>query len=149
MNQICFSLKILIFFVFLQILLPDREVVTVSVKKSANTEDVYSAVINKIGLNKNCAKYFYLFEIVEYNFGEKRSCYINYNVFYILFPFAERKLQPNEYPHNLYIQNYSTATNTCLSVRRWLFTLSRELNLMRDQQATAYIFWQVGFDVKY
>lgn len=57
--------------------------------------------------------------------------------------FVERKLQPNEYPHNLYIQNYSTATSTCLSVRRWLFTLSREISLMRDQQAISYIFWQV------
>ena len=54
----------------LKILLPDREVVTVTVRKSSNTEEVYNAVIDKIRMNKNTAKYFYLFEIVEYNFGK-------------------------------------------------------------------------------
>jgi sorting nexin-27 len=54
----------------LKILLPDREVVTVTVRKSSNTEEVYAAVIDKIRMSKNTAKYFYLFEIVEYNFGK-------------------------------------------------------------------------------
>ncbi|PSN44097.1 Sorting nexin-27 [Blattella germanica] len=53
----------------LKILLPDRDVVTVTVRKSSNTEEVYAAVIDKIRMNKNTAKYFYLFEIVEYNFA--------------------------------------------------------------------------------
>lgn len=57
----------------LKILLPDREVVTVSVKKSTNAEDVYRAVVEKIGLSKAVAKYFYLYEIIEYNFGEWNS----------------------------------------------------------------------------
>lgn len=109
----------------LKVLLPDRDVVTVSLKKSANADEVYAAVIKKISMNKNTSKYFYLFEIVEYNF--------------------ERKLQPNEYPHNLYIQNYSTATSTCLCIRKWLFSISRELSLMNDPQATSFIFWQVRF----
>ena len=60
------------------------------------------------------------------------------------FIFVERKLQPNEYPHNLYIQNYSTATSTCLCVRKWLFSLDKErVILMNDTQATSYVFWQV------
>lgn len=42
-----------------------------SVKKSTNAEDVYRAVVEKIGLSKNVSKYFYIFEIVEYNFGMK------------------------------------------------------------------------------
>ncbi|KAJ9599269.1 hypothetical protein L9F63_010271, partial [Diploptera punctata] len=111
----------------LKILLPDREVITVTVRKSSNTEEVYAAVIDKIRMNKNTAKYFYLFEIVEYNF--------------------ERKLQGTEYPHNLYIQNYSTATATCLAIRKWLFSLSRELALASDDQATTFIFWQAVDDV--
>lgn len=53
-----------------QVLLPDREVITVSVKKSSKADDVYNAVIDKIGMNKKIAKHFYLFEIVEYNFGK-------------------------------------------------------------------------------
>lgn len=108
---------------FFKVLLPDRNVVTVSLRKSANADEVYDAVVKKIGINKKISKYFYLFEIVEYNF--------------------ERKLQPNEYPHNLYIQNYSTATSTCLCIRKWLFSISKELTLISDTQATSYIFWQV------
>lgn len=54
----------------LKILLPDREVVTVSVKKSTNADDVYRAVVEKIGMSKSVSEYFYLFEIVEYNFGK-------------------------------------------------------------------------------
>ncbi|EEB15994.1 Sorting nexin-27, putative [Pediculus humanus corporis] len=106
----------------LKVLLPDQEIVTVTIYKSANAEEVYKAVIGKIGMSVNSSKYFYLFEIVEYNF--------------------ERKLLPNEYPHNLYIQNYSTASSTCLAIRKWIFTLSKELSLKHDDLVTSYIFWQ-------
>lgn len=43
---------------------------TVSLKKSANADEVYEAVVKKIGMNKKVSRYFYLFEIVEYNFGK-------------------------------------------------------------------------------
>ena len=56
---------------------------------------------------------------------------------------AERKLQPNEHPHTLYIQNYSTASATCLSIRRWLFNISRSLS----EQALTWIFWQTVDEV--
>ncbi|CAG9857240.1 unnamed protein product [Phyllotreta striolata] len=111
----------------LKILLPDREIVTVSLKKSANADEVYEAVVRKIGMSRKVSCYFYLFEIVEYNF--------------------ERKLQPNEYPHNLYIQNYSAAINTCLCIRKWLFSINKEYTLMNDPQATSYVFWQAVDDV--
>ncbi|XP_072938444.1 sorting nexin-27 [Epargyreus clarus] len=112
----------------LKVLLPDKEVVTVSVLKSTNADDVYRAVCEKIGLSKAVQKYFYLFEIVEYNF--------------------ERKLQPNECPHSLYIQNYSTASSSCLSVRKWLFNPERELSVGKeDPKANAFIFWQAVEDV--
>lgn len=52
--------------------------------------------------------------------------------------FAERKLQPHEHPHTLYIQNYSTASATCLAIRRWLFNVNRPLN----EQALTWVFWQ-------
>lgn len=57
-------------------------------------------------------------------------------------------MQPGEYPHNLYIQNYSTATSTCLAVRKWLFSMQRELSVLaRDPQATKYMFWQAVDEV--
>lgn len=54
----------------LKILLPDREVVTVTVPKAATAKEVYDAVRFKVNLDTETSKYFYLFEIVEYNFGE-------------------------------------------------------------------------------
>ncbi|XP_037292380.1 sorting nexin-27 isoform X2 [Manduca sexta] len=112
----------------LKVLLPDKEVVTVSVLKSTNADDVYRAVCDKIGLSKSVQKYFYLFEIVEYNF--------------------ERKLQPNECPHSLYIQNYSTASSSCLSIRKWLFNPRTEISVIEeDATAAAFIFWQAVEDV--
>ncbi|HGJ5890566.1 MAG TPA: hypothetical protein ACHBZA_04250 [Arsenophonus apicola] len=54
----------------LKVLLPDREVVTVTVAKAASVKDVYDAVCSRVGLDAETAKYFYLFEIVEYNFGK-------------------------------------------------------------------------------
>lgn len=110
-------------------------------KKSANADEVYNAVVKKIGMSKKASSFFYLFEIVEYNFGKMilpRFFSFSLNCF-----FLERKLQPTEYPHNLYIQNYSTATSTCLSIRKWLFSINKELSLMSDPQIMSYIFWQV------
>ncbi|XP_044762550.1 sorting nexin-27 [Coccinella septempunctata] len=111
----------------LKVLLPNRDVVTISLRKSANSDEVYEAVVKKINMSLETSKYFYLFEIVEYNF--------------------ERKLQCNENPHNLYIQNYSTATSTCLCVRKWLFSLTKEVALLKDPLATSFIFWQAVDEV--
>ncbi|XP_034833288.1 sorting nexin-27 [Maniola hyperantus] len=112
----------------LKVLVPEREVVSVSVLKSTNADDVYRAVCDKIGLSKAVQSYFYLFEIVEYNF--------------------ERKLQPNECPHSLYIQNYSTASSSCLAIRKWLFSPEREISVIKeDDKAAAFIFWQAVEDV--
>jgi sorting nexin-27 len=56
---------------------------------------------------------------------------------------SERKLQPHELPHSIYIQNYSTATATCLTLKRWLFSLQREATLYSSQQALSFLFNQV------
>ena len=66
------------------------------------------------------------------------------NPFY--FP-LERKLQVHEVPHNIYIQNYSTASATCLALRRWLFSPQVELVLARDEVLSAYLFWQTVDEV--
>ena len=57
--------------------------------------------------------------------------------------FLERKVQPNEYPHSLYIANYSTAAATCLVVKRWLFDLETEESIYRDPVALDFIFQEV------
>lgn len=113
----------------LKVLLPDKSTVTVTVKKNSTTIDVYSAVVEKINMSPVISQYFALFEIVEYGF--------------------ERKLQPNEFPHNLYIQNYSTASSTCLVIRKWLFSIKKERELSEDPQAERYFFYQVSFILFY
>lgn len=50
-----------------------------------------------------------------------------YLILLSLLPFTERKISDDEFPHNLYIQNYSTATATCLCLHRWIFNPQREV----------------------
>ena len=56
-------------------------------------------------------------------------------------------MQPNEFPHNLYIQNYSTANSTCISLRKWYFSPQKELELIQDTKAIGYLFYEVVEDV--
>nr|CAG4636168.1 EOG090X05ZS [Eubosmina coregoni]SVE69795.1 EOG090X05ZS [Eubosmina coregoni] len=111
----------------LKVLLPTHEVVSVTVCKTSTAPDVYNATIEKICIDKQTAQYFALFEIVEYNF--------------------ERKLQVHEIPHNIYIQNYSTASATCLALRRWLFSPQAELALAHNDLISTYLFWQTVDEV--
>jgi len=112
----------------LKVLLPDKSTVVVSVKKNSTTVDVFRAVSEKMLLTEDIAQYFALFELVEYGF--------------------ERRLQPNEFPHNLYIQNYSTASSTCLIVRKWLFSVWKEVEISEfNHQAERFFFWQAVDDV--
>ncbi|XP_037082859.1 sorting nexin-27-like [Pollicipes pollicipes] len=107
----------------LKVLLPSQEVVAVSARKNATAIDVYRGVVLKTGMQEDTAKCFALFEIVEYHF--------------------ERKLLPNEQPHALYIQNYSTATSSCLCVRRWLFSPEKERQLCAaDPVALVFFYWE-------
>lgn len=54
----------------IKVMLPDHEVVTVSVRKSANAQSVWDLLVQRANLTSYTQQYFYLFEIVEYNFGK-------------------------------------------------------------------------------
>uniref|UniRef100_A0AAY5EIC5 Sorting nexin 27a n=1 Tax=Electrophorus electricus TaxID=8005 RepID=A0AAY5EIC5_ELEEL len=60
-----------------------------------------------------------------------------------------RKLAPNEFPHKLYVQNYTSAVpGTCLALRKWLFS-NQEQELLHDHPlALHYCFHQAQDDVK-
>lgn len=59
---------------------------------------------------------------------------------------AVRKLAPNEFPHKLYVQNYTSAVpGTCLTIRKWLFTTEEEVLLNDNDLAVTYFFHQVGY----
>lgn len=62
-----------------------------------------------------------------------------------LFCLLVRKLAPNEFPHKLYVQNYTSAVpGTCLTIRKWLFTTEEEILLNDNDLAVTYFFHQVG-----
>lgn len=112
----------------IKIMLPDKSTVCIKARKNSTTVQIYQQVIQKINLSAQAAASFALFEIVEYHF--------------------ERMLRPDEFPHNLYIQNYSTATPTCLLLRKWLFTLEREIQLCSiDSLAESFYFHQAVEDI--
>ncbi|POI26896.1 hypothetical protein CIB84_009354, partial [Bambusicola thoracicus] len=73
----------------LRVALPDITTVTVRVKKNSTTDQVYQAVAAKVGMDSVTANYFALFEVINHSFV--------------------RKLAPNEFPHKLYVQNYTSA----------------------------------------
>lgn len=54
----------------IKVMLPDHEIVMVSVRKSANAQAVWETLVQRAHLSSYVQQYFYLFEIVEYNFGE-------------------------------------------------------------------------------
>ena len=64
--------------------------------------------------------------------------------FLVILHVSERKLASGEFPHNLYIQNYSTSSATCITLRRWLFSPAKEKQLLEDAIALDFFFWQVS-----
>lgn len=76
-------------------------------------------------------------------FGVSESSGVWTFTIFTFFVFAERKVQPNEFPHALYIANYSTAASTCLILKRWLFDPARDTSLLTDPQAIKILFGQV------
>uniref|UniRef100_A0A8C1NUQ0 Sorting nexin 27b n=1 Tax=Cyprinus carpio TaxID=7962 RepID=A0A8C1NUQ0_CYPCA len=90
---------------------------------------LFQAVVTKIGMDSITASYFALFEVINHSFA--------------------RKLAPNEFPHKLYVQNYTSAVpGTCLTLRKWLFTTEEEILLSDNELAINYCFHQALDDVK-
>ncbi|KAM4580727.1 sorting nexin-27b isoform 1-T1 [Odontesthes bonariensis] len=113
----------------LRIAVPDKTTLTVRVRKNSTTDQVYQAVVTKLGMDSVTASYFALFEVINHTFV--------------------RKLAPNEFPHKLYVQNYTSAIpGTCLTLRKWLFTTEEEILLNDNQLAVNYFFHQAVDDVK-
>ncbi|XP_026858083.2 sorting nexin-27a [Electrophorus electricus] len=113
----------------LRIALPDKTTVSVRVRKNSTTDQVYQALVLKVGMDSIMASYFALFEVINHSFV--------------------RKLAPNEFPHKLYVQNYTSAVpGTCLALRKWLFS-NQEQELLHDHPlALHYCFHQAQDDVK-
>uniref|UniRef100_A0A8C3FRR1 Sorting nexin 27 n=1 Tax=Chrysemys picta bellii TaxID=8478 RepID=A0A8C3FRR1_CHRPI len=104
----------------LRVALPDTTTVTVRVKKNSTTDQVYQ--VGSCPQRAHPALPMHL---------------------------AVRKLAPNEFPHKLYVQNYTSAVpGTCLTIRKWLFTTEEEALLNDNDLAVTYFFHQAVDDVK-
>uniref|UniRef100_A0A671MFI2 Sorting nexin-27 n=1 Tax=Sinocyclocheilus anshuiensis TaxID=1608454 RepID=A0A671MFI2_9TELE len=113
----------------LRIALPDKTTASVRVRKNSTTDQVYQALVMKVGMDSIMASYFALFEVINHSFV--------------------RKLAPNEFPHKLYVQNYTSAVpGTCLTMRKWLFSTQEEELLQDNPLALHYCFHQAQDDVK-
>uniref|UniRef100_A0A8D0D044 Sorting nexin 27a n=1 Tax=Sander lucioperca TaxID=283035 RepID=A0A8D0D044_SANLU len=113
----------------LRIALPDKTTISVRVRKNSTTDQVYQALVIKVGMDSIMASYFALFEVINHSFV--------------------RKLAPNEFPHKLYVQNYTSAVpGTCLALRKWLFSFQEEELLRDNPLALHYCFHQALEDVK-
>uniref|UniRef100_A0AAY4DDW3 Sorting nexin 27a n=1 Tax=Denticeps clupeoides TaxID=299321 RepID=A0AAY4DDW3_9TELE len=113
----------------LRIALPDKTTISVRVRKNSTTDQVYQALVMKVGMDSIMASYFALFEVINHTFV--------------------RKLAPNEFPHKLYVQNYTSAVpGTCLALRKWLFSTQEEELLQNNPLALHYCFHQAVDDVK-
>ena len=108
----------------IKVIVLSEQVVSLKVKRNSNAEEVYRLLAQKVGLLPENWEFFFLFEIVEHNF--------------------ERRIQSTEFPHSLYIANYSTASQTCLALRKWLFHPRVEVELEADPVALKILFHQVG-----
>ena len=62
-------------------MLPDKNVVSVTLNRTCSTEQVYQAVMRTLSLDADIAQHFSLFEIEEYNFGK-----LSGEVFHLIHP---------------------------------------------------------------
>uniref|UniRef100_A0A8C5FJX7 Sorting nexin 27a n=1 Tax=Gadus morhua TaxID=8049 RepID=A0A8C5FJX7_GADMO len=107
----------------LRIALPDKTTISVRIRKNSTTDQVYQTLMMKVGMDSIMASYFALFEVINQSFV--------------------RKLAPNEFPHKLYVQNYTSAVpGTCLALRKWLFSTEEEELLRDNLLALHYCFYQ-------
>ena len=118
----------------LKVTLPDKSVSSVNVKQSANTDEVYAALVEAIDLDPSLSQYFYLFEAIDNSF--------------------ERKLRPNEQPYLINAQNLHNSSSssggskmsTCIRMKKWYFSLKTESLLAKNAQTLKYLFHQAVED---
>lgn len=112
----------------LRILLPENKSAVLSVKRNSNTKFVFQETINLLNISNDASPYLSLFEMIDTNF--------------------ERKLSPEECPHNIYIQNYSSAASSCILLRKWCFNVNVEKEVCkRDAIFKRICFYQAVNDV--
>ncbi|VDO67442.1 unnamed protein product [Heligmosomoides polygyrus] len=110
-----------------RVLLPDGGNVCVSIRRNSSTSLLFALLARKLNMSRDMALSCAIFETMEHSF--------------------ERKLLDGESPHQLYIQNYSCASSSCLVLRKWIFDIDRERQLcQKDPLFRQFVFHQAVAD---
>uniref|UniRef100_A0A7E4UPL1 Sorting nexin-27 n=1 Tax=Panagrellus redivivus TaxID=6233 RepID=A0A7E4UPL1_PANRE len=114
--------------VTLRILLPDGKCLALDVKRNASSATVFHETVRALQISNDAKPYLALFEMID--------------------PSFERKLQSEEPPHTIYIQNYSSAASSCIVLRKWCFDLDAEKRVCStDPQFKRICFHQAVTDL--
>ena len=60
---------------------------------------------------------------------------------------VDRKIQDNEFPHQLYVQNYSSkggASDSCILLKKWIFSRTHEVQASTDSVVRNLFYHQVS-----
>ncbi|TKR93963.1 hypothetical protein L596_008321 [Steinernema carpocapsae] len=114
--------------VHLRVLLPDGNAMMLEVQRSSTALFVYGIVQRRLNMSVEMANACSLFEMIDSTF--------------------DRKLNMDECPHAMYVQNYSSAASSCIIVRKWLFDIEAEKEICRvDPLFRQFCYFQAVADV--
>uniref|UniRef100_A0A1I8A6N0 Sorting nexin-27 n=1 Tax=Steinernema glaseri TaxID=37863 RepID=A0A1I8A6N0_9BILA len=114
--------------VHLRVLMPDGNALMLEVQRASRTLFVYGIVQRRLNMSVEMSGACALFEMIDSTF--------------------DRKLNMNECPHAIYVQNYSSAASSCIIVRKWLFDIEAEKEICRvDPLFKQFCYFQAVNDV--
>uniref|UniRef100_A0A1I7XP05 PDZ domain-containing protein n=1 Tax=Heterorhabditis bacteriophora TaxID=37862 RepID=A0A1I7XP05_HETBA len=112
----------------IRVIMPDLTSLTLTIRRNASTSLLFAMLMRKLNMSRDMAHCCALFETMEQGF--------------------ERKLLEGESPHSLYVQNYSSASSSCLILRKWVFDIERERYMCKkDPLFLQFVYYQAVHDV--
>ncbi|PAV58251.1 hypothetical protein WR25_11908 [Diploscapter pachys] len=111
----------------LRVLLPDGSPLCLLIRRNASAAQLYNFIQRKLNMSSQMSTFCALFEVLDGGF--------------------ERRIMDSECPHSLYVQNYSSASSTCLVLKKFIFDIDRERQLCeKDSMFQHFVFLQAISD---
>ncbi|CAD6196177.1 unnamed protein product [Caenorhabditis auriculariae] len=112
----------------IRVLLPDGAPLSVRTRRSVSTSLFFSMAQRRLQMTREASAACAIFELLDSGF--------------------ERKVMDAESIHGLYTQNYSSASSSCLLIKKWLFDVERERSLcQKDLVFRQFCFIQATADL--
>ncbi|KAJ8336288.1 hypothetical protein SKAU_G00396310 [Synaphobranchus kaupii] len=99
----------------LRVALPDKTTVSVRLRKNSTTDQVYQAVVLKVGMDSITASYFALFEVINHSFMRK---------------LAAERVSPTSC---MCRTTPRPSRGTCLTLRKWALYHRRRSSAQRQR----------------